>query len=380
MSDTGPLEPIYEQIKREIRATIARGDYIAGTPFITQREVCERYGVSTTTAVRALNDLVAEGALVRRRGKGTFVAEPTPRPASSGGPGSDDRSIACVVHGLQGPHVSRLVKGVESVCAELGYRMFLSDSDGSPEREERALQQAIATNATGVVLYPVEGHANGDLLEDLRRRRVPVVLADRYRTDLATDAVIVDNFTVGYQLTKELIDRGHRSIGTLWSETQCTSVRDRLTGHKHALREHDLPVLPELTVLRSFRDQPAATRRAVLSRLLGATEPPTVFLCSNGYVLAAAANALLELGVDIPGQVDLAGMDDAGPYDIIPLTAVAAALPSLDMGVRAMRLLAERIGSDDPYRDVQHIVLPAEIRTRESASAYLRAVSATPVQ
>ncbi|MGW5364631.1 GntR family transcriptional regulator [Actinopolymorpha pittospori] len=377
MDDPGSPAPLYDRIKREIRAAIVRGDYVPGAPFITQREICERYSVSNTTAVRALNDLVTEGVLIRRRGKGTYVADQdTPKPAPTGA----DRSIACVVHGLQGPHVSQLVKGVESMCSELDYRMYLSESDASAERERRALRQAVDTHAHGVVLYPVEGQVNGDLVDELRRRRVPLVLVDRYRTDLATDAVIVDNFTVGYQLTKELIDRGHHRIGTLWSETQCTSVRDRLTGHKHALRDHGLPVVPELTVLQSFQTLPDAGRRAALARLLGSTEPPTVFLCSNGYVLAAAANTLLQLGVEIPVQVDLAGMDDAGPYDILPLTAVAAVLPSYDMGRKAMRLLAGRIGSDDPYREVEHVVLPAVIRTRDSATAYLRAViSADPL-
>jgi L-alanine-DL-glutamate epimerase-like enolase superfamily enzyme len=53
-----------------------------------------------------------------------------------------------------------------------------------------------------------------------------------------------------------------------------------------------------------------------------------VLLCANGYVLAIAAQELVALGVDIPGRVDLAGMDDAGPFDVLPLTAAAVVLPS----------------------------------------------------
>src|SRR3712207_6188271 len=73
--------PLYRHVKQELLAAIARGEYVADQPFITQREVCERFDVSTTTAVRALNELVAEGELVRRRGLGTFVA-PKPAPAT----------------------------------------------------------------------------------------------------------------------------------------------------------------------------------------------------------------------------------------------------------------------------------------------------------
>lgn len=374
--ETGPL---YDRIKRNIRAQIALGDHDPDRPFVTQREICDRYGVSTTTAIRALNELVAEGVLIRRRGKGTYVAEPTaPTPASAqsgqSARGAGDRTIACVVHGLHGPHVSQVVRGLESVGSDLGYRMFLSDSDNSAEREARALRQALDSGATGVVLYSVEGERNGELLEEFRRRGIPLVLVDRYRTDLATDAVLADNFAVGYELTKRLVERGHQRIATLWGETRCTSVRDRLTGHTQALRDAGLPVRAELTVLRSYWPLPDPARRAMLARLLEVTEPPTVFLCAHGYVVAAAAKDLLQQGVAVPEQVDLAGMDDAGPYDLLPLTAVAAVLPSYDLGVAAMRLLAERIGTGNAYADPQHIVLPVEIRDRDTAAVQLRAV------
>src|SRR6185437_1363988 len=105
--------PLYRRIKRDLRAAIARNEYRSDTPFVTQRELCERYGVSTTTAVRALNELVMEGVLVRQRGRGTFVADnATSRPVGR------DRTVACIIHGLEGPHNSAVVSGVETVCGE----------------------------------------------------------------------------------------------------------------------------------------------------------------------------------------------------------------------------------------------------------------------
>src|SRR5919199_4218863 len=66
---------LFAWVKQELREAIAQGQFQPDEPFITQREIVERFGVSTTTAVRALNDLVADGLVVRRRGRGTFVAE-----------------------------------------------------------------------------------------------------------------------------------------------------------------------------------------------------------------------------------------------------------------------------------------------------------------
>ena len=376
------MPPLYERIKRALRTEIADGRYVAGQPFVTQREVCARFGVSTITAVRALNDLVAEGILVRRRGRGTFVAEAAPetQPAATrptgGGISAGETTIAFVVPGLQSTHTARVLSGIESVCAEVGYRLFFSDSGESPEIEEQALVQAIASNVSGVVIYPVQGQSRRDAFDELRGRGIPVVMVDRYRTDVPTDAVTVDDFALGYQVTGCLVDKGHRRIATLWSDTECTSVRDRITGHIQALRDHDLPVLTELTQLRPYLSMTPEARSRTLAGLLDVPDPPTAFLCANGYVLATAAHDLISLGVSIPDNVDIAGMDDAGPYDLLPLAAVAGVLPSRELGRRAMRQLEIRIGSPDRYRDTQHIVLPVQIRTRESAPGHLRAVSA----
>jgi GntR family transcriptional regulator of arabinose operon len=366
-----PRIPAYQRVKQALRETIARGDYSPDTPFVTERRVREEFGVSATTAVRALNELVTEGVLIRRQGKGTFVAE---RPASSASsrrsPGDQPPAVACILQGY-GPHVSALLGGLENTCADLGYRLFLTHCNDNPERERTALREALESHASGIVIYPAEGNANVEAYEEVRHSGVPLVLVDRYRSDVATDAVLVDNLAVGFEVTKALIELGHRRIATLWDETECTSVRDRLTGHLQALRESGIPVRPELTVLRRY------ARREILEALFSSAEPPTVLLCANGYALAKVVADLVELGIDAPGRVELAGMDQAGPFDILPLTAVAAVLPSREMGVEAARLLHARISGAEPSGDVRHLVLPIGIRTRDSAPAHLRVVLGT---
>ncbi|GAB3410561.1 substrate-binding domain-containing protein [Flindersiella endophytica] len=364
-----PSQPIYQRIKAELRETVARGGYEAGVPFITQRVLCERFGVSNATAVRVLNDLVTEGVLVRHRGRGTFVAE---RPVPPPGAGERDphRSVSFIVYD-EGPHQSELFRGVSSVCLEAGYRVFVVNSKASPDAEEQALRQALRFGASGVLLYPRQGEGSLAALADLRAAGTPVVLLDRHLPGFPTDAVLADNYAVGYQLTSALIARGHRRIATLWGEHQCTSVHDRSTGHIQALREHDLPILPELTALRPYVDLPEARRKAHLSGLLSAATPPTVLLCANGAVLATAAHDLAGLGVRIPEDLDLAGMDDAGPFDLLPLACDAAVLPSFDMGATAAQLLLARLADADPYREPRHRVLPIALRSREDGQAHL---------
>ena len=362
-----PRIPRYQQVKRELIAAIEAGRFSPEVPFVTQRSICEEFGVSHATAVRALNDLVVEGYVVRRRGLGTFVAPRTPaRPRAGEG------SIACVLQN-HGPHVSNLLAGIESGCAELGYRLYLEHCEGDPDREERALLAALEHGVSGIIAYPGHLPSAGRGYSEARRRGVPIVLVDRYRPDIATDAVLADNFGAGHDLTEELIASGHSVIATLWDETDVTSVRDRLAGHLEALRQHAIPVRPDLTELRPYRSLPAEQRRAGLAKLLRGPRPPSVLLCANGYVLASAAQDLIALGLEIPGDVDLAGMDDAGPFDVLPLTVAAVSLPSREMGERAMRLLQLRIGAEE-QPPPERIVLPVTVSARRFSAAHLRVV------
>ena len=66
-------EPIYHQLTNHLRQLIGSPAHPVGTKFLTERQVCERFGVSRATANKALSSLVSEGLLEFRKGVGTFV-------------------------------------------------------------------------------------------------------------------------------------------------------------------------------------------------------------------------------------------------------------------------------------------------------------------
>jgi len=66
-------EPIYQQLNAHLRTLITSGEYADGLQFLTERQICERFGVSRATANKALSNLVSEGLLEFRKGIGTFV-------------------------------------------------------------------------------------------------------------------------------------------------------------------------------------------------------------------------------------------------------------------------------------------------------------------
>jgi 2-aminoadipate transaminase len=71
--------PVYIQIRNQLRERILRGDLPVGIRLPPEREMARLVGVSRTTVVSAYDELMAEGLVEARVGRGTTVVEPTPQ-------------------------------------------------------------------------------------------------------------------------------------------------------------------------------------------------------------------------------------------------------------------------------------------------------------
>ena len=74
--DKDSVVPIYHQLKLIIKEQIENQKWKYDESIPSERELCEQFGISRMTVRHAINDLVSEGVLYRKRGMGTFVAKP----------------------------------------------------------------------------------------------------------------------------------------------------------------------------------------------------------------------------------------------------------------------------------------------------------------
>ncbi|MCW5592913.1 MAG: GntR family transcriptional regulator, partial [Burkholderiales bacterium] len=68
-----PDRPLYEEVRAHLTEGIAEGRWKAGEAIPSEGELAAHFGVAIGTIRKAVDNLVAQGALVRRQGKGTFV-------------------------------------------------------------------------------------------------------------------------------------------------------------------------------------------------------------------------------------------------------------------------------------------------------------------
>lgn len=70
------VSPLYHQIKENITHQIVSGRWLSNHELPSETDLCAHFGVSRGTLRRALDDLENQGLIVRRQGRGTFVAKP----------------------------------------------------------------------------------------------------------------------------------------------------------------------------------------------------------------------------------------------------------------------------------------------------------------
>jgi GntR family transcriptional regulator, arabinose operon transcriptional repressor len=357
----GAPRPKYFQIKQALLEDINRGNYLPGHSFITEREVCGTFGVSRITAVRALNELVRDGVLVRRQGRGTFVAGEPETPRRSGG----ERMIACLFHEIHGQHVMDILSGIQEVCGARGANVLLFDSASQPDQEAANLRKARQAGVEGIIAYPVDGYAN---VSAFAAPAPHLVMVDRYYPTLMKDAVLPDSFGAARLVTSWLLERGHRRIAAVWGEIACTSVQDSLAGYQRAFIEHEVEIDPELAALESYGSVPERNRHAMLRSWLSSPDRPTAFVASNAHTLWVLRADLVAIGIDV-AEVAIGCFSDDNPTTLEAIGAVAATLPSRQLGVAAARLLLDRI--EGVKGRSRRIVLPVGLRPVGSSAVSL---------
>ncbi|MGH8735760.1 MAG: GntR family transcriptional regulator [Burkholderiales bacterium] len=113
------FSPLYKQIKELLLDGLRGGEWRPGDAIPSEIELAARYRVSQGTVRKAIDELAADNLLVRRQGKGTFVAshgEPQVRfrflrlTPDAGGPVAAERKLLDFRRARAGADLARLLE------------------------------------------------------------------------------------------------------------------------------------------------------------------------------------------------------------------------------------------------------------------------------
>lgn len=210
--------PLYRQIQDGVRSAVLTGSLGAGMRLPPERELAAALGVNRTTVMHAYQELVADGVVEARPGRGTTVCPPA-RPADGPGQGSWPRATAeaawllglpPVGHGGLGPD-----PGMLRDIAALGARPdVISFAGGVPGHDltphdeiQAALRDELAREGpAGLTYAPVEG------LESLRQA-IAAHLGQRGIATTPDEIIVVAGATQGMALVAQtLIEPGDEVV------------------------------------------------------------------------------------------------------------------------------------------------------------------------
>jgi DNA-binding LacI/PurR family transcriptional regulator len=194
------------------------------------------------------------------------------------------------------------------------------------------------------------------------KRTPPIVLVDGYSSQEKYDTVISDNYRAAYQAVEYLLERGHRHIGLVGSDTVCyPSLRERRNGYLRALKENDILDI----YIASFNIN--KTKGFEETRQLLAQHPEiSALFCVNDDCASTAIRAAQALGKKVPEELSIIGYDDTyiAAHTLPALTTMH--VDTLTMGRAAVHLLSLRL--EDPESARMTLTIHPTLVERESVA------------
>jgi len=346
----------YQQI-REILRTEIMENMLPGERLAAERELARRFDANRATVSRAIASLVNEGLLVRRVGRGTFVAHGEESAARA-----RTRTVGLVMPYICGDFPAGIVRSAVRALRNRGYKTVLFDSEDSIHAEADEIDRLAREGLDGALVMPVERPDNIHLFNRVARIGVPLVFLDRKPLGLEADLVASDNFKGAYEATTRLIERGHKRIAhfTWIIDRQCTSISERRQGYEQALIDHGISPDPELVCPPAAHPDGSMQFRYALAYLRNSQDPVTaVFALHDEFVLRAVC-AVAALGLRVPDDVAVAGFFDGPFYPVQDVPIIKVVQRQEEIGRAAAELLIRRIEGDGP-EEPQTILVPPDI-------------------
>ncbi|MFD7923366.1 LacI family DNA-binding transcriptional regulator [Streptomyces sp. NPDC059740] len=322
----------------------------------TVSDVARAAGVSTATVSRVMNRNYPVAAATRERVEAAvrelgYVVNAHARALA----GVSARTVGIVVGDVVDPFYAYIARGVEREAAAGDRLCLVCSAQGDPQRELAFVELLHERRADAVIVVggSVQDRAYTAQLADRARELAAdgsrLVLCGRpaLGPGVPTASVEYDNEGGAFALTDHLLTQGHERIVYLGGSPRLSTTRDRLAGHRRALRLRGVEPDPEL-------EHPGAFGRAFGHRRMGeilrsGLEFTAVF-AANDIVAAGAAQALEEAGVRVPQDVSLVGYDDVPVAQELRPRLTTVHVPLEELGRAAVRVAVGDSG-DDQWRE-----------------------------
>jgi len=334
---------------------------------ITIEDVAAHAGVSPMTVSRVINGHagVRDGNRERVM-RSVLELDYRPNLAASTLAAAQPTCIALIYTNPSSSYLRELLVGALRGSTRIAAQLVIATWDelGAQARVEAA--QQLSTGVAGVILPPPLCESK-DIIDTFVSAGIPVVSIASGRFNDRISCVRIDDRQASHDMVSYLIAHGHTRIGYITGDPNQTASAHRWQGYRDALADAGLRY-DELLVQRGYFTYRSGLEAA--ERLLALPQPPSAIFASNDDMASAVVSVAHRCGLEVPGQLSVAGFDDTSASTTVwpelttlhqPVAAMADT--AIDILMRGMR----RTGAS--ARGTVHQVLPHQLIERDSVSA-----------
>ena len=357
---TGPMVQ-HHRVREILLEKIATGEFVPGEKIPSERKLCEMFSVSRTTIRRAIDELAAEGVLVRIPAKGTYVAESSLANTQNTG------NIGFIRCFRRSPLSSinddvfypRILAGVEAVISKNGYHCLVQSVNENDFTEQTVAQ--LTQKVDGLICCELRSQR---FLDTLRASRLPIVLVSPSLTPSSVDMVEISNREGAVTAVNHLIEHGHRRIAFVGGSPNSRPSKVREAGYIQALRDNGLPVRSEYLSSNGWKRTDGC---AAMEEILKCDPRPTAVFAASDLLALGAYDAVEKAGLRIPEDISIIGFDNIDMAAEARPALSTIHVRKLEMGQVAARLILEQLTGQRDYP--LRVVVPTVIVPRGSVGA-----------
>lgn len=283
---------------------------------VTIKDIANISGVGISTVSRVLNSSGPVNEITRKKVlEAVRDTNYIPNNSARSLKKTDSKTVAVLIKGITNPFFHKLIRVIEREVMVRGYTLIIQDVNASANEMDSAISLTQDRNLSGVILV---GGKFSYTEEKFRQLQIPCVLLTVSAGDSVDKAlyssVIINDEKAGYEVTKQLIDMGHKKIGFVFHCAVNPLSEDpndlRFYGYLRALREHGIE--PEQN-LYDFGlptgDTGYAVGYSMMQRLYAANHDVTAVFAFSDELAIGVVKAAINLGLRIPEDLSVVGFD-----------------------------------------------------------------------
>jgi LacI family transcriptional regulator len=236
-------------------------------------------------------------------------------------------------------YLSEFLVGVLDEIGRVGAQLVLVRCEsGNALAERLAVRRLVAGKVSGLLLSSPLCDSP-DVRAEAAAARIPIVAVGAGRLHGDVSCIRIDERKAAYDMTRRIIELGHRRIGFIAGHPKQAASAERQEGFEAALRE--LAPDAKFTVAQGYFSYQSGLLAA--ERLLSGKARPSAIFASNDDMAAAVVSVAHRSGLDVPRDITVVGFDDTAIATTLWPELTTVRQPIGEMAVAAVGLLMKEI-------------------------------------